>query len=321
MGGRPIVSVVIPAFHRTEMLKRAVLSVFAQDFPKDQYEVIVVDSSRDDRNEKMLAELAAEATCPYRFFRKKSEGPGPSRNLGATQSTSEFIAFMDSDCFAEPGWLKGGVAGFRDGVGIVQGRTLPNPTQKPTGFTYYIRVEQETWGYETANIFYRRTAFEETRGFPADAHSTRDKHLGGEDAELAWEVKRNGWQTRFAETALVYHEVFTVSPISWVFVKHHFIFPRLVRMFPELRQFMCAKYFHDLGQALFALALVGAVGSLFTLWSLVLVLPYVAHRAGGPAGTLRGPLRPLRVLMYLPRDFCSFGILLAASIRYRCLLL
>jgi len=321
MPGKPRVSVVIPAYHRTEMLRRAILSLFEQDFPKNEYEVIVVDTSHDDRNEKMLCELTAQAPCAYRFFRKKSEGPGPSRNLGAVESTGEIIAFMDSDCFAARGWLKGGLAAFEDGVGIVQGRTMPNPSQKSSGFTYYIHVEQETYGYETANIFYRRKAFEETDGFPADIHSNRRKHMGGEDLELAWAVKRNGWKTRFADEALVYHEVFQLSPAKWVFIKHLFVFPRLIRMFPELRQFMCAGYFWDLGQALFALLLLGAIGTVFTPWSLLLVLPYVSHRAAGPASTLRGPLRAFRVLIYLARDVCSFGILLAASIRYRCLLL
>jgi glycosyltransferase involved in cell wall biosynthesis len=321
MSGKTLVSVVIPTYQRTEMLRRGILSLFDQTLAKDQYEVIVVDSSPDDSNEKMLAEVSVQAPCRFRFFRKKAEGPGPSRNLGAAKAEGGIIAFMDSDCFASPGWLSAGLAAFSQGVGIVQGRTLPNPAQKSTGFIQSIHVEKETHLYETANIFYSRKAFEETAGFRADAHFNRTKPLGGEDTELAWIVKRRGWQSRFAEEALVYHEVFQITPFRWIFIDRLSLFPGLVGSFPELRQFMCARYFWDLGQALFTLLLLGAVGAFFSLWFLLLALPYVVYRASGSARTLRGPLRVLRVLLYVARDVCSFGILLTASVRDRCLLL
>ena len=87
---------------------------------------------------------------------------------------------------------------------------------------------------------------------------------------------------------------------------------------------MCASYFMDVGQALFALFLIGAIAGALTHWwwsGVLLFLPYFIYRAGEPSNTLRGPFRAIRVVAYLSRDICSFGILVAASIRYRCLLL
>src|SRR5512143_2796250 len=117
----PTVSVVIPAYRRRRQLRQAVLSVFNQDLPKSDYELIVVDSSPDEENSAMLAELAASAPCPFRFYRKSSEGPGPSRNLGVQEARAPLIAFMDSDCQAHPEWLRKGAAAFQEGVGLVQG--------------------------------------------------------------------------------------------------------------------------------------------------------------------------------------------------------
>src|SRR5438105_2463900 len=118
-----VVSAIIPAFKRPDVLRKAVLSAINQDLDPNAYEVIVVDTSPDDANEKLVESLKAEAKCSLRCFRKNPEGPGPSRNLGAKESRGKFFAFMDSDCMASPQWLREGVAAFGsdEKIGIVQG--------------------------------------------------------------------------------------------------------------------------------------------------------------------------------------------------------
>jgi len=322
MTGKPVVSVVIPAYFRTEMLEKAVKSFFDQTLEYDRFEVIVVDSSPDDRNERMIGELATRAPFSLRCVRKKAEGPGPSRNLGVALTSGEFIAFMDSDCSASPGWLDAGIRTFKPGVGIVQGRTMPEPNGKLGIFRWYLQVEKENFLYETANVFYRREAFESADGFPADLMPTAKKHMGGEDVALAWNVKRNGWKSAFAADALVFHEVVPLSVWNWVVIKQHFIWPSLIRSFPELRQFMFCSYFLDKAQASIFLALVGSVVVVFVHpLGLLLLAPYVLIRGSEPSQSLRGPFRLLRVMAYAGRDVASFVILAAGSIRFRRLLL
>jgi glycosyltransferase involved in cell wall biosynthesis len=322
-GRRPKVSVVIPAFKQTELLRAAVQSLFTQDLDPAEYEAIVVDSSPDDTNQLVVEALAAQAPFPLRFLHKKPEGPGPSRNVGVAETEGEWIAFMDSDCVATPAWLSAGIAAFAEGVGIVQGRTLPDPTgPPPSNYTWYLQVEQETPFYETANVFYRRLAFQQTDGFPDDLHPTHDKHMGGEDVVAAWSVIRKGWKTRFCAEALVYHAVLPLPLYRTFIIKHHFIVPWLVGQFPELRRFMYAGYFLNQGQALVTMLVAGGVLGWLTHWSFcALALPYVLVRLSEPPGSFRGVLRPLRVAAFLARDLSSFAILLAGTLRYRCVLL
>jgi glycosyltransferase involved in cell wall biosynthesis len=315
------VTVVIPAYKRTQLLRKAVLSTFALDFDPNAYEVIVVDSSPDDSNERLIAELQSLAPCTLRCLRKSPEGPGPSRNLGARTGKGEIIAFLDSDCTVSPGWLKAGLASFRPGIGIVQGRTTADPNGRPGVFTWYVSIERENFFYETCNIFYRREAFDQGGGFNPDFLPTADVPLGGEDVELAWKVKRLGWKVAFSREALVYHEVVRISPLRWLCEPRFFVVPESARRTPELRQFFTARYFYDSIQAYFALLLTGLIASFASSWFVVLGVPYIIARAGGTTRTLGGILRPLRVLFYLPRDAMTFCLLLAGSIRARCLLL
>lgn len=316
-----LVTAIIPAYRRPAKLKKAVESLLAQDLDPQRYEVIVVDSSPDDENQSMVSQLQATARCALRFFRKKPEGPGPSRNLGAHEARGQYLAYMDSDCQASPEWLREGVAAFSDGVGLVQGRTMPEPGVPHSVFNHYIVIGQESMLYETANMLFRREAFEQSGGFLADLNPLADTPMGGEDADLAWRIKHKGWQSRFAPAALVYHEVVRMKPWRWIFIKRLFIYPLLFKSIPELRKLVFGRIFFDRFQACLVLGLVGLALAWATPWSLLLAIPYFIGRSSEPSRTLRGPARFLRALLYLPRDLASLGILLAGSIRYGYLLL
>lgn len=318
----PRVSIVVPAYKRPGLLQKAVRSLLEQQGDPSAYEVIVVDSSPSDENVRAIAELGARAPCPFLLLRKQAEGPGPSRNLGVRYARAPVIGFMDSDCQATPGWIRAGQEAFSDGVGIVQGRTLPNPDQKRRGvLQFWVSIEKESFLYETANIFYTRESLEQTGGFRADLSPNAETPFGGEDVDLAWRVKRNGWQTRFVPDAVVHHEVRSISIGYWLVNKHLFVFPGLLRRFPELRPFFFLRFFYDRAQAALLVALAALALAWLTPLALVGVIPYVALRFSEPTGTLRGPLRFARVLAYFVRDGISLLVLLAGSIRYRAILL
>lgn len=319
--GTLMVSVIIPAYRKPEMLSKAILSVLEQDMDPSHYEVIVVDSSPDDQNVKLVAKLQSEACCSLKCFTKKAEGPGPSRNLGAHHAQGKFLAFMDSDCQASPQWLRTGIAAFEEGVGLVQGKTIPESEVPQNILNHYIRVEQETFLYETANMFYRRNAFEQVGGFAPDLQPNALSPMGGEDTELAWKVKRNGWKSTFADNALVMHAVVRISLWQLFVFKRIYIFPRLLHDFPELRYFFFARYFYNKTHAWLILGLLGLALSPLTYFTFLLVLPYVIGRASEPTRMLKGPLRLLRVLIYLVRDVIALCLLLAGSIRFGALLL
>jgi glycosyltransferase involved in cell wall biosynthesis len=317
----PLVSAIIPAYRRTDTLRKAVESLLSQDLGRDQYEVIVVDSSPDDANAEMIKELQAVASRSLRFFRKAPEGPGPSRNLGAENASGQMLAFMDSDCVASPQWLREGVAAFGDDVGLVQGKTIPEPGKPHSMFNYYITVESESFLYEACNIFYRREAFEQTGGFLPDMDPYDERPRGGEDVDLAWKVKRRGWKSRFASDAVVMHEVARIQLRQWLVNKRLYIFPAILRKFPELRKHFFAYYFYDRNHAYLALALTGIALAFLHPVALLLAVPYMLSRGSEPTRSLKGPLRLIRVAVYLVRDLVSFSLLCAGSLRYRATLL
>ncbi len=98
-----LVSVIIPVHNGARYLGEAIRSI-GDDPP---VEIIVVDDGSDDRS----AEVAA-AFNGVRVIRQERAGVGAARNRGVTESTCEWIAFLDADDVWSDGKLRRQLVAF-----------------------------------------------------------------------------------------------------------------------------------------------------------------------------------------------------------------
>jgi len=100
------ISVVIATQRRPEPLARAVASVLAQTgIDAGRVELVVVDN---DERVSALAELREAARCaPFavRYVHEPEPGVANARNAGVEAAAGAWIAFVDDDEEASPGWL------------------------------------------------------------------------------------------------------------------------------------------------------------------------------------------------------------------------
>ena len=102
----PFVTVLIPTRGRPASLARAARSVFAQTpLPVGGVELLVVDNDAARGAEATVEQLRAEAPFPVRYLCEPRPGVATTRNLGVANIEAEFIAFLDDDEEAPPGWL------------------------------------------------------------------------------------------------------------------------------------------------------------------------------------------------------------------------
>jgi len=280
----PFVSVVIPTYNMRDLLRDAVESLFRQSYPVDRYEIIVVDNSSTDGTGELIQSLQQVSPCPLHYYRKQNDGPGASRNLGIAKARGSIIAFTDSDCVADPGWLKNGAAKMADGVGIVQGKTLPNPSQPRITLHRTMNITWEDGLYQTCNIFYLKEILDRVGGFSPDfcgLDMLGTPRWGGEDTDLAWRVKKQGWKSFFADDSVIYHHVFPLSLFSLLFGSYYrngiVPLPHLIRRHPELRDIVLyKKIFRTKRRALFNLFLLSLFSGLLLHWVFFLAgFPYV----------------------------------------------
>jgi GT2 family glycosyltransferase/peptidoglycan/xylan/chitin deacetylase (PgdA/CDA1 family) len=98
------ISVVIPTYNRRDILARSLSAIFAQDYPADEYElVIVVDGSQDGTLE-MLRGL--RPACGFRILEQANRGQAAARNAGWRAADGELILFLDDDIVCDRALLR-----------------------------------------------------------------------------------------------------------------------------------------------------------------------------------------------------------------------
>ncbi|TWT72948.1 glycosyltransferase family 2 protein [Allorhodopirellula solitaria] len=90
------VSVVIPAYNRSDLIGETLQSVLAQTLRP--HEIIVVDDGSTDNT----ADVVAAFSSDVRLIQQENQGPGAARNRGLQESTGDVIHFMDSDDLVSP---------------------------------------------------------------------------------------------------------------------------------------------------------------------------------------------------------------------------
>ena len=101
------ISVVVTVRNRPQYLKECVRSLIEQDYPSNQFEVLIVDDASDDeltpRAARELNQTHRQVHALYLPFRL---GPGAARNYGNSHAHGELIVVADSDDISLPQRLR-----------------------------------------------------------------------------------------------------------------------------------------------------------------------------------------------------------------------
>ena len=89
------VSVVIPTYNRLRVLARTLPTVLDQDFPADNWEVVVVVDGSTDGTAEYLRRICAP--CPLRVVEQANAGSSAARNVGAAAARGEILLYIDDD--------------------------------------------------------------------------------------------------------------------------------------------------------------------------------------------------------------------------------
>ncbi len=93
--GRPLVSIVIPAYNAAKYISETIGSVLNQSY--QEFEIIVVDDASTDNTLQVVRGLAAKDNRIKLIELPHSGNPAVPRNRGVKESTGKYIAFLDAD--------------------------------------------------------------------------------------------------------------------------------------------------------------------------------------------------------------------------------
>lgn len=178
---QPFVSVVIPVFNDLERLKLCLNALENQTYPRDSYEVVVVDNGSDIPIDSTLT-----LSPQVQVTQESRPGSYSARNTGILLSQGDVIAFTDSDCIPATNWIEKGVATLLSvpNCGLVAGHVkifAQNPTHPTMSELYEMifafpqeeNIKKKHFGM-TANIFTFRDVIEKVGLFNAQLKSAGD---------------------------------------------------------------------------------------------------------------------------------------------------
>jgi len=199
----PSVTVVVPVRDRQAELADC-LGSLAQVRYRGNLEVVVVDDGSSP---------PAAVSPGVRLVRlPRSMGPAAARNAGAAECGSELVAFLDSDCMAEPDWLEalvpeladaavaaagGRVVAAAEGAWLERYEAVRSPLD--LGTTRAAAQPRAPVPYlVTANLVVRRSAFKAAGGFDPALRC-------GEDVDLCWRLSAAGHRLSYQPAGRVRH--------------------------------------------------------------------------------------------------------------------
>jgi glycosyltransferase involved in cell wall biosynthesis len=97
-------SIVICTYNRADLLRGAIESVLRQDFPKDEYELLIIDNASSDQTSEIGQEFC-EAYPNVRYVMETNVGLSHARNRGWQESKGEYVGYLDDDGKASSEWL------------------------------------------------------------------------------------------------------------------------------------------------------------------------------------------------------------------------
>ncbi len=205
----PTVSVVIPVKDRAEELKRCLASLATLSYPRELLQIIVVDDGSSDDS----AEVARQAGARVVPSGGTGRGPAAARNEGAAAARGDILAFIDSDCTASREWLAELIPAFDDHRtaavgGLVDGMCTESAVDRYEAVMSSLSLGSrertgsggdDTFYLPSCNLLVRRLAFRSVDGFDDTMHV-------GEDVDLTWRLRDEGWTIAYLPAGRVLHE-------------------------------------------------------------------------------------------------------------------
>lgn len=206
----PFVTVQLPVYNELYVIDRLIEAVSQFDYPKDKFEIQVLDDSTDETVERIAEKVKAISSTGIAIQHvRRPERVGfkaGALKYGTTTAKGEFIAIFDADFIPEPDFLKKTTPHFaNEQIGMVQTRwghlnkdySLITQMQA-FGLDAHFTVEQQ--GRNVADSFmnfngtagvWRKQCIQDAGGWQSDTLT--------EDLDLSYRAQLNGWKFKYLE--------------------------------------------------------------------------------------------------------------------------
>lgn len=188
------ISVVITTYNEGKYLTDLLDSLIVQEKP---FQIVIVDSESTDDTKSVVRSYTDQYDNIKFIVKKCSRGEG--RNIGVEEADYDYVLFTDGDAIANAFWIGKMREYFREGHGVVAGKTIQIGYQP---FEKLGRVELYFENFEvtspSVNLGYKKKLFQEIGGFDPN-------FITAEDIDLNIRAVLTGESIGICNDCIVYH--------------------------------------------------------------------------------------------------------------------
>lgn len=114
-------SIIVPFYNVEPYIEQCICSLYSQDIPQEEYEVICVDDCSIDGSRAIVERLQKEYPTLKLLTHTENKRQGGARNTGMRKAKGEYIWFVDSDDYIRANCLKGFITEMdKESLDIIQ---------------------------------------------------------------------------------------------------------------------------------------------------------------------------------------------------------
>jgi glycosyltransferase involved in cell wall biosynthesis len=202
-----IFSVVIPTYNRPTQLSQCLEALAAQRYPREAFEVIVVD----DGGTVPLTDIAEYFRDKLRivFLQQSNAGPASARNTGIKHARGQYIAMTDDDCVPAADWLQQLATGLNRATDQLCGgrilNGLPRSVYSTASQVILDVVYSWQWQQSAPRFFTTNNLAISTEAF-VKCGGLNPLFRDSEDREFCDRWMRIGGKLNYTREAVVYHK-------------------------------------------------------------------------------------------------------------------
>jgi len=216
-------SIIIPTYNRGYYIEKTINSFIELNYPKDKYEIIIVDNNSTDNTKTIINNLILlNPHTTIKYFVEKKQGSHFARNFGSKVANFEYLYFTDDDMLIDPNCLVefNKLYNFNSNISVFTGSVLPIWLDTPPKWVqkkcnnYILSLLNNTesiiispklkYVYSCHQVINKEVFFK-TEGFNPDYMF--DKYMGDGESGLNLKIQKLGLNFAYISNAITYHMI------------------------------------------------------------------------------------------------------------------
>lgn len=235
-----MLTAIICTYNREKYIRPLLEALAANDLPRSEYEILLVDNNCQDNTHAVCeAFAAANPEVQFRYTVEKEQGLSAARNCGIREAKGDIIVYVDDDATVDPHYLRTYAEHFAhnprtmacggpiiplfemngDPTGTIESYKLGRVLSEPAWMTSYTRALLCAWmDYGTCvreyprgrypgggNSAFRKEVFDQVGLFNTELGRKGGNLMGSEEKDIFDKMHRLGMQVLYLPSPVLHH--------------------------------------------------------------------------------------------------------------------